>query len=189
MNTNSNNNIILNTENANSIITNNISSSSFFSDFDKDFFSVLDEVSRLDRIQRETNVRDIPEESVSFHYSDNTEDTSLISELILSPQESITSENIENLYPRIFQPNDNLYSIFERLNYINEDDYTDSLYETPSFKLVISEKGKSQLSSVKFTEDCKNNTCPITFQDFKIGDDVTQLPCLHCFQKKQLKLG
>ena len=52
MNTNITN-VILNIENANSIITNNISSSSFFSDFDKDFFSVLDEVSRLDRIQQE----------------------------------------------------------------------------------------------------------------------------------------
>lgn len=42
---------LINSPNINSVITQNISSSSFFSDFDKDFFSVLDEDIRQSRNQ------------------------------------------------------------------------------------------------------------------------------------------
>ena len=195
MNTNITN-VILNIENANSIITNNISSSSFFSDFDKDFFSVLDEVSRLDRIQQEfSSITDnisvgdrvVNENILSTEGQSDREDNTSISQFILSPHENITSEEMENLYSQIFSTR-NYPNNFERLHTFEQDsNYEDSLYDTNPIKNIISDKGKTQLVKTKFTSCCKNDTCPITFSDFKEGDSIIQLPCNHCFQEKAIE--
>lgn len=77
-------NNIINSTNINSIITGNISSSNFFSDFDKDFFSVLDEE------MRQTTNQFLSE-------------TEYITQLLLTPQEDnasliTTLLNHENQY-------------------------------------------------------------------------------------------
>tara|TARA_Y100001958_G_C21248295_1_gene580821 strand:- start:7554 stop:8243 length:690 start_codon:yes stop_codon:yes gene_type:complete len=204
MNTNITN-ILLNTENANSIITNNISSSSFFSDFDKEFFSVLEEVSRLDRLQSETfrvsnnnNNRRVQENISSIESQTDTEDNSLISQFILSPYENVTSIEMENLYNQLpHLTSNNNSNVFERLSSFDRDtnyddslydtNYDDSLYDTNPIKNVISDKGKTQLVHTKFSPSCKNHTCPITLSDFKEGDCIIQLPCDHCFQEKAIE--
>ena len=77
-------NNVINSTNINSIITGNISSSNFFSDFDKDFFSVLDEE------MRQTTNQFLSE-------------TEYITQLLLTPQEDnasliTTLLNHENQY-------------------------------------------------------------------------------------------
>ena len=140
MNTNITN-ILLNTENANSIITNNISSSSFFSDFDKEFFSVLEEVSRLDRLQSETfrvsnnnNNRRVQENISSIESQTDTEDNSLISQFILSPYENVTSIEMENLYNQLpHLTSNNNSNVFERLSSFDRDTNYDDSYNQSNY--------------------------------------------------------
>jgi len=58
----------------------------------------------------------------------------------------------------------------------------DSLMESASYKKILSEKGKKQLKIIKYSKDrFDQNYCCVTFEDFKEGQDVTQLPCRHIF--------
>ena len=169
-----NNNNILNSNNVNSVITNNITSSTFFSDFDCNFISVLDEMSRLD--DSSSHASSSHASSIELDYSRifPPSQTDSITQMLLSPQDNISQASMEHLYSLIFPSS----------NTVIDDE---SLYETNPIKKVISKKGKTQLTYLKYTKECNNHTCPILCTDFTEGEDIIALPCQHCFYPKAIE--
>jgi len=60
-----------------------------------------------------------------------------------------------------------------------------SLNDKNPYKQVISDKGKKLLYTSLYSADdmCSNNNCPISQEDFELGDEITILPCKHGFIK------
>ena len=116
-----NNNNILNSNNVNSVITNNITSSTFFSDFDCNFISVLDEMSRLD--DSSSHASSSHASSIELDYSRifPPSQTDSITQMLLSPQDNISQASMEHLYSLIFPSS----------NTVIDDE---SLYETNPIK-------------------------------------------------------
>jgi hypothetical protein len=57
-----------------------------------------------------------------------------------------------------------------------------SLHDAAGYKFVLSDEGVASLEDKKYsTEECGNDSCPITRAAFEEGDEVTELPCGHCF--------
>jgi len=149
---------LINSPNINSVITQNISSSSFFSDFDKDFFSVLDEDIRQSR-------------------NPNLVEPDNIAQYILSSQEE-NARMITSLFNQ-----ENLYTD----HYTDQDYIDDSLNDSSTIKKLISEEGKKQLHQIKYSKNEKYTCCPITLTDFNIDEDIIKLPCEHCFEPTAIK--
>jgi len=62
-----------------------------------------------------------------------------------------------------------------------------SLYDQPPVKNVISNKGKQQLKTIKYVENCCNNSkCPILHIDFDEDEKITVLPCNHGFNTEAI---
>lgn len=164
-------NNILNSTNINSVITNNITSSMFFSDFDRNFISVLEEVAHLDNF----NMRPSPTPQMLPPPPPSPPTQSdMITQLLLSPQETIEHADMSQLYSLLF-PN------------INNTTQNESLYDENPIKKLISEKGKEELIRMKYSKNCQNHTCPILCRDFVEGDDIIKLPCNHCFEPNAIE--
>ena len=60
--------------------------------------------------------------------------------------------------------------------------------DTPKYKYILSEKGKSQIEFKKFNQQDFSDqlTCPITQDEFKNDQIVAQLPCQHIFEKEAI---
>ena len=57
-----------------------------------------------------------------------------------------------------------------------------SLYHDPfSFKNVLNSEGKKSIVIKKYDDSFSDKKCPITCMDFKIGDEIAELPCKHIF--------
>ena len=56
-----------------------------------------------------------------------------------------------------------------------------SLFESSGVKKILSEKGFKTLKKEKYNKKHKNNECPILRVKFQEDDDITVLPCEHCF--------
>jgi len=151
-------NNLINSQNISSIITENISSSSFFSDFDKDFFSVLDE-----DIRQSTNQFLVETDNIAY--------------LMLSSQEE-NARMITSLFNQ-----ENLYTD----HYTDQDYIDDSLNDSSTIKKLISEEGKKQLHQIKYSKNEKYTCCPITLTDFNDNEDIIKLPCEHCFEPTAIK--
>ena len=104
----------------------------------------------------------------------------MITRMLLTPMQDITQENISNLYSLILSNEDAEFDI-ERIQHA-------SLYNNETIKKLISEKGKKDLLEIKYNNTCKNNVCPITFQEFTDSVSVIKLPCQHCFNPKAIQL-
>jgi ribosomal protein L34E len=63
----------------------------------------------------------------------------------------------------------------------------DSFLEINPYKHVLSEEGKQQLQQAIFNANMKNTHCPITLEEFNIGDNVITLPCEHVFNKEAIQ--
>ena len=63
----------------------------------------------------------------------------------------------------------------------------DSLYETSTYKQVLSSKGESLLKTIKYNKSCANSKCPIYHVEFEEDQEITQLPCGHCFITEGIK--
>lgn len=72
-------------------------------------------------------------------------------------------------FPNITQNRDMRNLLFQTLNQKNK------------YKKVLSDRGSSQLEKVKFASTMKNDKCPILLEKFKVGEEVTILPCEHVF--------
>ncbi len=58
----------------------------------------------------------------------------------------------------------------------------------PRYKKVLSEEGEGSLEKVAYDPEVhQNDRCPILHIEFEKGDDVTQLPCKHCFESDAIK--
>ena len=71
------------------------------------------------------------------------------------------------------------------------DDYNDFFMKTMELllrkdKKTISSNGLKQLKNIKFTEDMKEETCPISLEKFKEGEEITGLPCNHKYKEKYI---
>ena len=62
----------------------------------------------------------------------------------------------------------------------------ETLSQKNRYKKVLSEKGSLQIKKIKFTEDMKNNKCPILLEKFKIDEEVSVLPCEHVFNTEAI---
>lgn len=63
-----------------------------------------------------------------------------------------------------------------------------SLYETNPYKQIISNEGKKLLNNVTYDVSmCSNHICPISREEFKIGEEITVLPCNHGFIKEGIE--
>jgi len=61
------------------------------------------------------------------------------------------------------------------------------LMRNTPYKKILSEKGKDQLKIIKYTkENCDQDSCCITFEDFEEGQDVVELPCKHIFDPQAI---
>lgn len=56
-----------------------------------------------------------------------------------------------------------------------------SINDQSPVRTVLSDEGKSQLVTRKFTEKDECDSCPIFHTEFEIGEEVTELPCGHIF--------
>jgi len=62
-----------------------------------------------------------------------------------------------------------------------------SLYQDPfSFKQVINSEGKKSIVIKKYDDSYSDKKCPITCMDFKIGDEIAELPCKHIFTSNSI---
>ena len=65
----------------------------------------------------------------------------------------------------------------ENTNILNE-----SLNQENKYRQVISEEGKKSLKKQVYEKDiCSNESCPITQEEFKNGEEIIILPCNHGF--------
>lgn len=155
---------------------------SLFSNFDRQFLSVLDEISRTD----DTDTLPATPYLSSFHsFMPTPHSESAIENLILQPSD-IVAELLSNHERGINSPDvSQLYSHF--FPEVSEETImNNSLYEENPYKNIISEKGKAQLVREKYSESCKNTSCPILHIDFVIGSEITTLPCGHCFDPEAI---
>ena len=62
------------------------------------------------------------------------------------------------------------------------------LMRNTPYKKILSEKGEEQLKIIKYTkENYDQHNCCITFEDFKEGEDIIELPCKHIFHHEAIK--
>lgn len=78
--------------------------------------------------------------------------------------------------PRIMSSNSIISTINESMN------------EKPSYKKVLSEEGKKSLTKVKYDKSKMDyDKCPILQSEFETGEEITQLPCKHCFNTSAIE--
>src|SRR5210317_672666 len=64
-----------------------------------------------------------------------------------------------------------------------------TLNQQNAHKQILSEKGEKQLKQVVYNQSTHAmKQCPITLNDFKEGDIVTELPCSHIFDNSGIEL-
>ena len=131
-------------------------------------------------------------DSIYTYFRNLTPNANATPRLLSPSQESIINNTSQSNEISIFQ--NTLSNATERILLNAEhvvDDIHDSVLQTSfdtssAMKNVLSEKGKKQLKIIKYNSSCKNATCPITQTKFKDNEEVTQLPCLHCFESSSI---
>ena len=62
-----------------------------------------------------------------------------------------------------------------------------SMDDASRYKIVISDEGKESLKVKKYSDTtCGNESCPILRTNFEVGEEVTELPCGHCFDTEAI---
>ena len=63
-----------------------------------------------------------------------------------------------------------------------------TLNQKAVYKKVIDEKGLEQIETIKYNSDeyPDDKHCPISFIDFKQGEEINKLPCGHIFHKESI---
>ena len=65
-----------------------------------------------------------------------------------------------------------------------------SFQEKPVYKKIITKNAYNKLQQIKFNSNntnLKNNKCPIYYLDFEENEEITILPCNHCFNSEAIK--
>lgn len=116
------------------------------------------------------------------------------------------SSNILYLYLPLNSQNNNLndisstnnretiYNNFDIYNDFNHRSYTnlleESFNENPKFKKVATKEIIDNLKKECFSlenKNFKNTSCPIYYVDFEENEEITILPCSHCFNNNAIK--
>lgn len=62
------------------------------------------------------------------------------------------------------------------------------LEQLPKFKKVLSDEGKKSLSIIRYKKsDATYHSCPILCTDFEENEEITCLPCNHCFDSNAIE--
>ena len=65
---------------------------------------------------------------------------------------------------------------------------TNTLYSEPTYKTVLSEEGSKELKKINYKKELGyNSSCPIFRTEFEQNQEVTRLPCNHCFVSSAIK--
>ena len=133
--------------------------------------------------------------------SDNNSDTPYSSD---SSGILLSHTSMENEIPSISQlipPMPHIFNILSRSvgsSYYNTERISNlinnSLYDGPSYKKVLSEKGKKSLVKISLKEALNkeeyaniNKSCPIMQTDFDEEEIITILPCKHAFHSESIE--
>ena len=170
--------------------SNDAFSPSDYSDFDMNFFSVIDQISRQ---SRQTNIFSPVPLVNSINENGSVTSAAVTSAAVTSAavtSASLSNDPIENLLltPQLSAQIDTLYSLLIDNPYhvgMNTA-LNDSLYDLPSYKQVLSEEGKKCLKYLKYSSDMAANTCPILHTPFTEGDELIVLPCEHYFDSPSI---
>jgi len=90
----------------------------------------------------------------------------------------------------------NILNLLERTSHYNYQNtnslqsiINSTLNDKSLYKKVLSDKGKSSLTKVIYLnnpEQFPNDKCPITYIQFEDNQEITQLPCKHCFDTEAI---
>ena len=113
------------------------------------------------------------------------------------PQVVGTRINLENVVL-----NNNNQDMMNLLNFLNRTSHynyrranslqgliNSTLYDKPSYKNILSDDGEKELKKIKYrknSEEFPNEKCPIMHIPFEENEEVTQLPCNHCFDTEAI---
>ena len=103
-----------------------------------------------------------------------------LNDVMVEAQEALASDDspITSLFSRFSMNRDN--GLFQQM-------IQDSFMAIKPYKKVLSLEGEQQLSKVLFHSEMPNSACPITLENFQIGDEVIMLPCKHVFNEISIK--
>ena len=77
------------------------------------------------------------------------------------------------------------------MNSLYNDDYEEllnMLNNISPVKKVLSDKGKETLKRIRYNKsDASYHSCPILCTDFEDGEEITVLPCNHCFNSDAIE--
>ena len=63
-----------------------------------------------------------------------------------------------------------------------------NLEQLPKFKKVLSDEGKKSLSIIRYKKsEATYHSCPILCSDFEENEEITCLPCNHCFDSNAIE--
>lgn len=124
----------------------------------------------------------------------------------------ISSDTIDYNIPRLFRENTQNYLMewdpltrntntprytffnnLQRNNNQNTNNLQDFINETllldkPKYKLIASEKGLNEIVKGYYNDTMEYSECPITREEFKVGDEISILPCNHYFTPGEIKI-
>ena len=176
--------------------SNDAFSPSDYSDFDMNFFSVIDQISRQ---SRQTNIFSPVPLVNSINVNGSVTSAAVTSAAVHAAaavtsaavtSASISNDPIENLLlsPHLSAQIDTLYSLLidNPSSAGMNTALNDSLYDLPSYKQVLSEEGKKCLKYLNYSSDMAANTCPILHTPFTEGDELIVLPCEHYFDSPSI---
>ena len=104
------------------------------------------------------------------------------------PSNTIPSNTISNNSFRNILLN-NIASNYNLSNSIENELIRNSFQEKPIYKKIITENAYNNLKKIVYNKNnnLKNNSCPIYCLDFEDGEEITMLPCEHCFTSEAIK--
>jgi hypothetical protein len=63
-----------------------------------------------------------------------------------------------------------------------------NLEQLPKFKKVLSDEGKKSLTIIRYKKsEATYHSCPILCTDFEENEEITSLPCNHCFNSNAIE--
>ena len=129
-----------------------------------------------DNIEQEANdfSHNTPYDTIIYRSPSHNRDSrinTLINELMRIPILAAPVNGMNHSSPTI------PYDIF-----LESDIEYETINDGPAYKKVLSSEGEKSLKKIKYDKiKVEYDKCPILQCDFEPGEEITQLPCKHCF--------
>ena len=111
-----------------------------------------------------------------------------LNQIINNPMsELITDPSVNTIFSSSMFgfPSSSIYRESPNLTRIMQETLMDSRQNR--YKNVLSKDGEEEIKTVTFQKDkFPNESCPMTLNDFKEGDSLSQLPCGHVFESEAI---